>query len=187
MHPAYEAAINRNIRLNANKTRRARWMDMTGAQRANEFLFEIGEFAPSMTEEGRFKALHPVVKASLGDFWQSMRDQVALYGGLTTNQHLAVLSMIERAEKRVAAWKAPASQWVGTVGERRMFVLSVRHVITLEGQYGTSYLHIMEDADRNVVIYKGTKLYEGIISVKATVKEHGEREGVKQTKIARPA
>ena len=45
----------------------------------------------------------------------------------------------------------------------------------------------MEDADKNVVIYKGTKLYEGIVTVKATIKEHGEREGVKQTKIARPA
>ena len=83
--------------------------------------------------------------------------------------------------------EAAKSNWIGTVGERRMFVLSVRHVITMEGIYGTSYLHIMEDADGNVVIYKGTKRYDGIISVKATVKEHGEREGVKQTKIARPA
>mgnify|MGYP000270542888 CR=1 FL=1 len=45
----------------------------------------------------------------------------------------------------------------------------------------------MEDIDGNVVIYKGTKLYEGFVIIKATIKEHGERDGVKQTKIARPA
>jgi hypothetical protein len=59
----------------------------------------------------------------------------------------------------------------------------------MEGQFGTSYLHIMNDAQGNVVIYKGTKILGGkteTLTVKATVKEHGERDGVKQTKIARP-
>ena len=186
MHPAYAAAIDRNIRLNANKTRRARWMEMAGAERANHFLFEIGEFEASRSIP------HPVVKASLGDFWHSMRDQVALYGGLTTNQHFAVLSMIERAEKRVAAWEAKAKDgnWIGTVGERRMFTVSIKHIVRIEGQYGMSYLHIMKDDEDNSVIYKGTKCLGEIgerVTVKATVKEHGEREGVKQTKIARPA
>lgn len=190
---AYENAIARNIRLNAAKTRRREWMAMEGAERANAFLFEFDEFAPTYREDGRFGALHPVVKASLGDFWTKMRDTVAQYGGLTEKQNAAVLGMIERGEAKVAGYaakraaEAAKSNWIGTVGERRMFALSVRHVVTMDGIYGTSYLHIMEDADGNVVIYKGTKLFDGIVTFKATIKEHGEREGVKQTKIARPA
>lgn len=190
---AYENAIARNIRLNAAKTRRREWMAMEGAERANAFLFELDEFEPTYREDGRFSALHPVVKASLGDFWTKMRDTVAQYGGLTEKQNAAVLAMIERGEAKVAGYaakraaEAAKSNWIGTVGERRMFALSVRHVVTMEGIYGTSYLNIMEDAEGNVVIYKGTKRYEGIVTFKATIKEHGEREGVKQTKIARPA
>lgn len=191
---AYQNAIARNIRMNAQKGRRAVWMKLEGAERVNEFLFQIGEFEPSYDENGRYAAQHPVVKAAHGsDFYHAMQDNIMTYGGLTEKQNEAVLAMIARAEAKVAGYavkraaEAAKSNWIGTVGERRMFVLSVRHVITMDGIYGTSYLHIMEDADGNVVIYKGTKRYDGIISVKATVKEHGEREGVKQTKIARPA
>ena len=186
---AYQNAIARNIRMNAQKGRRAVWMKLEGAKRVNEFLFQFGEF--ELTEN---HAQHPVVKAAHGsDFYHAMQDNIMTYGGLTEKQNEAVLAMIARAEAKVAGYaakraaEAAKSNWIGTVGERRMFVLSVRHVITMEGVYGTSYLHIMEDADGNVVIYKGTKRYDGIISVKATVKEHGERDGVKQTKIARPA
>lgn len=187
---AYEAAIARNIRMNAQKTRRAVWMKLEGAERVNEFLNQFGEFSPSYGEDGRYAAQHPVVKAAHGnDFYHAMQDNIMSYGGLTEKQNAAVLAMIERAEEKVASYKnkGATSNWIGTVGKRETFVLSVRHVVTLEGIYGISYLHIMEDADKNVVIYKGTKRYDGIITVKATVKEHGEREGVKQTKIARPA
>jgi hypothetical protein len=56
----------------------------------------------------------------------------------------------------------------------------------------------MEDADKNVVIYKGTSDAVGwslegqprgkgdSLTITATVKEHGVREGVKQTIIQRP-
>ena len=186
---AYQNAIARNIRMNAQKGRRAVWMKLEGAKRVNDFINQIGEFKPTENH-----AQHPVVKAAHGsDFYHAMQDNIMTYGGLTEKQNEAVLAMIARAEAKVAGYaakrvaEAAKSNWIGTVGERRMFVLSVRHVITMEGIYGTSYLHIMEDADGNVVIYKGTKRYDGIISIKATVKEHGEREGVKQTKIARPA
>lgn len=184
----YDSA--RNIRMNAQKGRRAVWMKLEGAVRVNEFLFQFGEFSPSYGEDGRYAAQHPVVKAAHGnDFYHAMQDNIMTYGGLTEKQNEAVLAMIARAEVKVAGYaeKAAKSNWIGTVGERRAFSLTVRHVVTLDGIYGTSYLHIMEDIDGNVVIYKGTKLYEGFVIIKATIKEHGERDGVKQTKIARPA
>ena len=89
-----------------------------------------------------------------------------------------------------AAKDADMSGWIGTVGERRVFTLTVRMVVQMEGIYGTSYLHVMHDADGNVVVYKGTNQLGDkgdTVTVKATVKEHDMRDGVKQTKISRPA
>lgn len=190
----YEAAIARNIRANANKTRRASWIGTPDGKRADDFLFQCGEFAP-VDSAIYLNQMHPVVKASLGDFYSAMRENVDEWGGLTVAQTRAVIGMIARAETRVAGFaaqraaEAAASNWIGTVGERRDFTLTIRHIVEMEGLYGTSFLHILNDAQGNVVIYKGTKLLGGkgeTLTVKATVKEHGEREGVKQTKIARP-
>lgn len=180
---AYEAAIARNIRINAAKTRSRQFLSIAEGRRANDFLFQMGEF----------EAPNAVVKASLGDFYYSMRDNVMTWGGLTDGQLKAVTKMIERGEARVAeraaakAAYAEKAGWIGTVGERRDFELDVKHVVVLEGLYGTSYLHIMTAADGNTVIYKGTKRYEGAIKVKATIKAYDVRDGVKQTVIARPA
>ena len=192
---AYENAIARNIRANANKTRHAKWIGTVDGKRADDFLFRCGEFA-DVDSAVYLNALHPVVKAALGDFYEAMRDNVLEWGGLTDAQTRAVIGMITRAEARVAGFaakraeEAAGSNWIGTVGERRDFTVTIRHIVTMEGVYGTSYLHILNDAQGNVVIYKGTKCLGDrgeTLTVKATIKEHGEREGVKQTKIARPA
>lgn len=195
----YEAAIERNIRNNARKTRAAKWLATEGGKRASAFLFELDEFEATYHDDGYFVAMHPVVKACLGDFFTKMHDSVVEWGGLTEGQTNAVLAMIERGEARVAerakareeARQADAdkSGWIGVVGERRMFDLTIRMVFEMEGQYGYSYLHVMNDADGNVVVYKGTNCLGAIddtVTVKATVKEHDVRDGVKQTKIARP-
>ncbi len=195
----YEAAKERNIRNNARKTRRVKWLATAEGARANAFLFELDEFEPTYREDGRFDAIHPTVKACLGDFFTKMHDSVIEWGGLTEGQTKAVLAMIERGEARVAerakareeARQADAdkSGWLGTVGERRVFDLTIRLVVEMEGMYGFSYLHVMHDADGNVVVYKGTNLLGekgNAISVKATVKDHDTRDGVKQTKISRP-
>jgi len=144
--------------------------------------------------------MHPVVKASVGSFYEKMRDSVLEWGALTDGQTKAVLDMIVRGEGRVSERAkareearlvdADKSGWIGTVGERRVFKLTIRMVIEMSGQYGYSYLHVMHDADGNVVVYKGTNELgksKDVVSVKATVKEHSIRDGVRQTKIARPA
>ena len=191
----YEAAIQRNIRINANKTRTAKWLATEDGRRANAFLWGLDEFEDSYREDGSFEAMHPVVKVSLGEFYSKMRQAVNEWGALTEGQTKAVLAMIERGEARIAkraeqlAEKAAMSGFVGTVGERREFFLAIRKVIELEGQYGYSYLHITEDADGKEVIYKGTKCLGDVgdkVRVIATVKEHDICNGVKQTKISRP-
>jgi hypothetical protein len=143
------------------------------------------------------------------DFIIDMRNALMEWGGLTERQTVAVRNSMARAqerlesrEQRISERKAAdvaTSQHLGTVGERIVLTLTVRHVVTLEGIYGLSYINICNDAAGNVVVYKGSNRFdeaivtsEGVhtrrtqVTVKATVKAHGERDGVKQTIIARP-
>ena len=196
---AYQRAIMRNIRANARKTREAKMLSNPEGRRCYDFLMELGEFMPTYGADGWKTSSHPTVNASFGDFYTKMRDSLHEWGGLSDAQTKAVLSMIERGETR-AAERAKAreesrqadadkSGWVGAVGDRIQFDLTLRMVIEMWGMYGTSYLHVMHDSAGNVVVYKGTnKLGEkgDTVSVKATIKEHDTRDGVKQTKISRP-
>jgi hypothetical protein len=79
---------------------------------------------------------------------------------------------------------------LGTVGQKVTLTLTTVHIVVLDGIYGANYIHICEDADQNVVIYKGKSFdfpAKGhTATVTATVKEHGVRDGVKQTVIQRP-
>jgi hypothetical protein len=121
-----------------------------------------------------------------------------VFGGLTENQAAAVRRSIAKQAERAAEFKArdAASQHIGAVGERRIFDLAVSFVTSFESQFGIVLVYGFRDADGNVVIYKGSSCINNQqgepaekgdqIILKATIKEHGERDGVKQTIISRP-
>ena len=123
-------------------------------------------------------------------FLNSMREAIINYGGLTEGQANAVRKIIADRAAKAAAWAAEgaASAWVGVEGDRIAFDLTVQHVVELEGMYGITYINICKDADKNVVIYKGSNYWGKGSKVQciAKVKEHGDRNGVKQTIIQRP-
>lgn len=117
----------------------------------------------------------------------------ALEMDLSEKQVGAWRAAIEREVARVA--KAAASIHVGSIGERlKGLRLKIVHVHSFEVEDRFSFgmktinINIMEDAAGNVFIYKGSFLGEKDteIVLAATVKDHGEREGVKQTILARP-
>lgn len=196
----YQAAIQRNIENNARKTRARVWLATEAGKTANDFLFELGQFAAThLDEHGYREDSHPVVKACAGQFYFKMRESVLQWGGLTEGQTQAVLDMIqkgharvvERAKARAESLQADAdkSGWLGDIGQRMDFDLTVRLVVTLEGIYGLSFLHVMHDNAGNVIVYKGTtRLAEkgDTVKIKATIKGHDMRDNVRQTKIARP-
>ena len=198
---AYIRATEARIAANRCKGNRKRWEAESGLDVVNrclEFLGEYGEFAriEVMDEDGYITSSkpHPLVKASYGEFFSKMNHAVHDWGRLSPGQERAVLAMIARAEERVAgrdkqrAEEAAKAQWIGTVGERREFVLKIVHVHEMIGQYGISYITVMKDDAGNTVVQKGTYVgYKGCtVTIKATIKEHGERDGVKQTIITRP-
>lgn len=181
-HPAaWEAGRKRNILMNARKT----WLENT--PRALEIL--------DATEAGRVYSDHGNMSYKEG-FMGSMASALDTFGKLTPKQSEAVLKGIDSRAAKKAEWATEKAAlnanraFVGTVGQKVTMTLSVVHIIVLDGMYGSTYIHICEDADQNVVIYKGNShafpCKGETATVTATIKEHGVRDGVKQTIIQRP-
>lgn len=92
------------------------------------------------------------------------------------------------ARETERAAKAAKLEYVGTIGERRDFALTVEYTASFEGAFGVVHVHGMRDAAGNLIVYKGNKLAEkgASLRIKATVKAHTEYKGVKQTVVSRP-
>lgn len=151
--------------------------------------------------DGCYTEHHPLIKGMFsGDFGKvllEMRDALDEWGGLTDKQTELVRKALERAEKweaerqaKYAAQRQADAQgvWVGEVGKRQVFRLKVERVHSYENDFGTTYINVCRDPDNNLVVYKGSQRWykNEELEVKATVKEHSEYEGVKQTMIQRP-
>jgi hypothetical protein len=186
---AYYAAAKRNIIANAMKTFRK--------------THEDAEAIEAAIDAGRMYDARGGVTYAEG-FIGSMARSFDTYGKLTPNQVAAIRKGIESRAARKAEWadkQATANahlQHLGPVGEKITLTLTLKKAIVI-GEYQqyrwspiiSRYLLILEDADKNVVIYCGTSnampYTEGnTVTIKATVKEHGVRNGTKQTVIQRP-
>lgn len=151
--------------------------------------------------DGCYTVHHPLVKGmfsgSFGKVLLEMQEALLEWGGLTDKQTDLVRNALARAEKweaerqaRYAAQKAEDLKggYVGEVRVRMDFTLTVQHVHSYDTDFGTTYINVCKDAAGNTVVYKGSNgwMKGETLTVKATVKEHGERDGVKQTMIQRP-
>lgn len=117
------------------------------------------------------------------------------FGSLSEKQIAAVTSAIERENARRLAREA--SQHVGEVGKRVDITVTCEKVIFFnnEDSFNRGYrfvapsIYLARDEHGNRIVYKGSGDFpsEGYKArVRATVKEHGERNGEMQTIIARP-
>lgn len=80
------------------------------------------------------------------------------------------------------------SKHVGTVGGKLEVNLQVAVVLTFDGFYGPSYMTIARDELGNVFMSRTSKMWAkrgDQVHIKASVKEHSEYNGVKQTVIQR--
>ena len=116
----------------------------------------------------------------------------------THAQQVAAQAVIR--EQNTAIERA-TSDHVGEVGAMvDLPDLHITFVRGYDGLYGTTWIHVLKDRDGNVVVYKGSKrlrsgknphldhdLVKGErFSMRCKVKEHGERDGVRQTVVQRP-
>ena len=177
---AWEAGRKNAILRNARKT----WLENT--PRAYEIL--------EAAEAGRDYDLGRVFYNE--GFMGSMAQALDTFGKLTPKQSEAVLKGIDARAAKKAEWASERAALnanrthIGTVGQKITVTLTTVHIVILDGMYGTNYIFICEDADKNTIIYKGksdSMPNKGeTATVVATVKEHGVRDGVKQTIIQRP-
>jgi hypothetical protein len=75
------------------------------------------------------------------------------------------------------------------VGDKVTLTITIDRIITIEGYYGTNFIHIARDENGNVLTYKGLTnigLKGETTTIKASIKEHTLYDGVKQTIIQRP-
>ena len=181
---AYEKATKARILANANKTFCKTYEDFADIE---SFLADGRIY----DDEGNFKCYKE-------GFVGSLASAYATYGKLSEKQVLAVRKCIADRAVRKAEWASKQAlidatrQHIGSVGEKVTLTLILKKVINLDSAFGTIGLFIFEDADKNVVIYKGNassvwELAEGqTATLKTSIKEHGVRNGVKQTLIQRP-
>lgn len=107
--------------------------------------------------------------------------------------------MAKKAEWEAEHQKQMASEYVGEVGKRQTFdIAKFKLVTSWEGQFGTTYLYKFTDTNGNVLVWFASGCFghwddtkqkyieeENVSKIKATVKAHNERDGVKQTIINR--
>lgn len=110
--------------------------------------------------------------------------------GVVSHKHIGIAASAIIAHKRYMAdqVKREASNFVGTIGERNVFTLTVVTSFSWESDYGVCFRYIMNDGNGNVFTWKtGNYSYEDgkTYTVKATIKDHTEYHGVKQTEITR--
>lgn len=114
-------------------------------------------------------------------------------GGKELNTICSLISTYRKAIERENAKRRnfeinKSSNYVGSIGVRSDFVVTIERVIEYDTMYGTSYVNIMRDDEENIVVWKGSKTAGQIgekIVIKGTVKEHKEYNNVRQTYISR--
>jgi hypothetical protein len=132
--------------------------------------------------------LHNLTVIANGDVvtWNKMS-----FAASMVNAYRMDLEQIEyKAREAKEKAEHPASNYFGEIGKRENFTLTVEKVIISEGFYGVTKIHLMRDEKGNVAKWfsSNARLDEGETYVlKATVKDHEEYKGEKQTVLTRCA
>lgn len=137
------------------------------------------------------------VEGKQEDIISSIVAKLVQYGNISEKQATLIAKLLSdiadrpRRDAQAAAERAAAvakSDYVGTIGQRIEFDLTVTFCASFETQYGIMYVHNMTDAAGNVVVYKGARIAQRGDKVKmvATVKAHNLYRDIKQTVVSRP-
>lgn len=120
------------------------------------------------------------------DFLASIMSKGWMFGRLSEAQEDSAWDAAERelARQRIDE----ASRHVGTIGERIDITGTIVFVVRFEGKFGFTYVTGIKNAEGDLIVQKGVSIGSkgDRVSIKATVKAHEMRDGVKQTIITRP-
>lgn len=125
--------------------------------------------------------------------------QTLIRSGYCTGKHFGYMAYapvaykryqdkLEEQKQREAVKEAQrsSSEHIGKIGQRMVIELAEMELLTSwETQYGYTYLYKFVDNAGNVLVWFASKTMNTATRIKATVKDHTERDGVKQTVITR--
>lgn len=145
-----------------------------------------------------FDEVHPDLRQQIasanGSFFESLLASLSKHGNLTDPQIAAAKEIIARRaeEKAAKELEAAQSQHVGTVKDRIAIVGTVTSIVRYagydwSGRECLKHITVITDQQGNQFKYFGYIADEGVaLTVKATIKEHAEYKGLKQTVVQRP-
>jgi hypothetical protein len=170
---AYQNAISNYIKANAALTRRKAW-------EKDEDHKEVHAFMLAQCE-----------KSADGTFWVNIWNNTMQYGAPSEKMKAIVRERMAKAAEHKAKYAAldAKSQHIGKIKDRIDIWAKVTYMTSFETDFGYCDITVMRDAEGNVLVHKGTagNWDKGdSIHIKATIKGHTERDGVKQTIITRP-
>lgn len=187
------AAIRENGWLSRTKARE--WNKAATADYVLNFLNaktkkQAAEFIKEVTEDDAKRAQADLAfakehfdqadesGAELGDYEHNLR-LIAQGGSVSVRASGLAASLIAYAErlmgKAIERKLAQKSEFQGEVGKDGVWTLVVTRVISIEGPYGTSHLHLLQDRDGNRFTWKASRecLDVGnIYRIAGKVKEH---------------
>jgi hypothetical protein len=108
-----------------------------------------------------------------------------LSGRFISDKAIAAVTKAVAELERRAAWN---SQYLGTVGKRETFTAEVDRISYYEGGFGIVWIITMRDEAGNAIVSKSASFYAERgerLTFKATIKEHSDFRGEKQTVVQR--
>lgn len=174
---AYEAGKQAAIKRNASTARFKKWV-------------EQDERHPAIADFVNYPQYHHE-----SGFIASIANNLSEWGQLSEKQVDAIWKTIQKIRQN--QWDRAESQvnseYVGEVKERKIFHLKHVNSFFYDSMYGRQAINIYQDRDGNYFKYNGWSIDhenglddDGYVEVKATIKEHVEYKGCKQTVINRP-
>jgi hypothetical protein len=170
--------------LAAHQARKEKREAAKEAKRQAEQAAKAAELeAKKLAFSGQFPGLIDSMRSQTDPFLSSLLDQFDAHGSLTERQ-------VEAAQRKLTELANPVtSNHLGTVGERQEFTLTVTYATWWEGKFGCTSLITFVDTDGNRLSWKASgipQLERGdVVQGRATVKEHYEYQGKKQTALTR--
>jgi hypothetical protein len=118
-----------------------------------------------------------------GEFWIRFRNDMLNRMTAPTERQVALVQG-EVAKRQQNA----NSVHFGAIGDRVEIQGMIERVISIDTNFGIKYINVIRCNNGNLAVYRGNYLGDkaDAVHLMATVIEHGERDGVKQTIIQRP-
>jgi hypothetical protein len=200
-NPRYRDAIDRNIKLNAIKGKKKRFLEIDINKNAFDIITKMKE---TYYLDNPSKEIEKDI--SINSFYYKcafdMDRNLDKYGQLSEKQINFILSFPSKMKENLDKYNKNQKEklqscFIGTINERQDLNLTILNVKESEIQvsysnYVTTYKHDMIDANKNLFVLWSSKNYlelndnNNSIKINARIKAHNEYNNIKSTVIKLP-